>query len=119
MSLEINNIDRIELLKILLEELGDLITKMGMKEKSTGQIDFYKRFTNDTFQIISDFTTLSAEELGTLMKVLLGLVQYTDNFGKLFELQSDEKIKVGSGLKNLADELNNLQVKIQSRISSK
>ena len=101
MSLEINNLHRIELLKILIEELGDLISKMGLKEKSTGQIDFYKKFTNDTFQIISGFSTLSSEELGTLMKILLELVNYTDNFGKLFELQSDEKIKVGNGLKNL------------------
>jgi hypothetical protein len=101
---ELNSaINRIELLSALFEGVGNLVLSIGNKEIKLQENDFLKNFTTDATAILGDFAkSLTAEELGTLMKLLIELTNHMQNLTDLFQLEPDKKIIVGNEILELS-----------------
>ena len=110
------NIARIRLLAVLCESMSYLILTMGREEKKSGEINFFKKFSSDIMAIINDFSeSITAEELGVLMRLIVRLTNHTSTLQKLFELTPEAKISIGEDLKDLSKQINLLVERIETR----
>lgn len=113
------NINRMKLLYTLFDDMGNLIHHLGEKEKETNETEFLKGFSNNTLGIMNDLSdTLTSEELGKFVKLLIKLAGQASNLSNFLELLPEDKMIVGSEIKKLAAETQNLISSIEKRGSS-
>src|SRR3989442_4184052 len=109
-------VNRLRLLSVLFEEMGNLVLALGKEEQTSGQGDFLKQLSHEPTQIMTQFSNaLTATELGTLIKLLVKLTAHTNNLGKFQELTPEHKIVVGTDLKELTKSTKDLIASIKGR----
>lgn len=112
------NINRMKLLYTLLDDMGNLIHHIGQVEQETNERGFLQGFSKNTIGIMNQLSdTLTSEELGDFMKLMIKLAGHESNLSNFLELSAEDKISVGTEIKKLADATKTLISSIEKKRS--